>query len=87
MWISFSQHSDFDISYAVKISVGGINGLTGLAQTESSKGKQDYLAIGRRNAQLSGLFSKSCSLFLTGLALQMAGTFMVTGLTGDDLIV
>ncbi|KAF9523328.1 hypothetical protein CPB83DRAFT_863076 [Crepidotus variabilis] len=53
MWISFHQ-SNFDqgARYAVKISVGGINALTGLAQHESAKGKQDYLAIGGENTQL-----------------------------------
>ena len=58
MWISFSQHSDFGISYAVKISVGGINGLTGLAQGESTKGKQDYLAVGWRDGQLYVYFEE-----------------------------
>lgn len=53
MWISFHQ-SNFDqgARYAVKISVGGIHALTGLAQHESAKGKQDYLAIGGENTQL-----------------------------------
>lgn len=39
-------------SSAVKISVGGVNALTGLPQNESVRGKQDYLAIADKNGQL-----------------------------------
>jgi hypothetical protein len=49
MWMSFNcSHS----SFAVKISVGGVNALTGLSQRENAKGKQDYLAVGGKNGQL-----------------------------------
>ncbi|KII88774.1 hypothetical protein PLICRDRAFT_176316 [Plicaturopsis crispa FD-325 SS-3] len=50
MWMSFKPE---DASCAVKISVGGLNALTGLPQNEPSKGKQqDYLAINDKNGQL-----------------------------------
>lgn len=39
-------------SSAVKISVGGVNALTGLPQNESAKGKQDYLQIASKDRQL-----------------------------------
>ena len=56
MWMSFSPPSDYggssESSFAVKISVGGVNALTGLSQKENVIGKQDYLAIGGRNGQL-----------------------------------
>jgi hypothetical protein len=49
MWMSFKcSHS----SFAVKISVGGVNALTGISQRETTMGKQDYLAIGGKNGQL-----------------------------------
>ena len=52
MWISFQLNSpDPPRSYAVKISVGGINALTGLPQDEPSKDKQDYLIVGGPNGQ------------------------------------
>jgi hypothetical protein len=50
MWMSFSPTSSR--SSAVKISVGGVNALTGLPQNESAKGKQDYLPISENNGQL-----------------------------------
>ena len=60
MWMSFSVPSNSYRSYfAVKISVGGVNALTGLSQKENAIGKQDYLAVsweqnsaGQRNGQL-----------------------------------
>ena len=54
MWMSFSSPnggSSVD-SFAVKISVGGVNALTGLSQKENAIGKQDYLAVGGKNGQL-----------------------------------
>jgi hypothetical protein len=48
MWMSFESFSPF----AVKISVGGVNALTGLSQRETTTGKQDYLAVGGKNGQL-----------------------------------
>ena len=36
----------------LKISVGGVNALTGLSQKENAIGKQNYLAVGGRNGQL-----------------------------------
>jgi hypothetical protein len=53
MWMSFSRSYDGSSeSFAVKISVGGVNALTGLSQKENAIGKQDYLAVGGRNGQL-----------------------------------
>ena len=55
MWMSFSPPSRYGGSsepFAVKISVGGVNALTGLSQKENAIGKQDYLAVGGRNGQL-----------------------------------
>jgi hypothetical protein len=48
MWMSFKS----DKPSAVKISVGGVNALTGLPQNETAQGKQDYLAVGPLNGQL-----------------------------------
>jgi len=48
MWISFDSRS----RCAVKVSIGGINALTGTAQNASFNGKQDHLAIGGRNGQM-----------------------------------
>ena len=48
MWMSFSA----PCSFAVKVSVGGVNALTGLSQKENAIGKQDYLAVGGQNGQL-----------------------------------
>ena len=47
MWMSFEPVH----RCAVKISVGGINALTGLPQNQSVKGKQDYIVVGGRNGQ------------------------------------
>ena len=53
MWMSFKTlNVNSRSSFAVKISVGGVNVLTGLSQKETTKGKQDYLAIGGENGQL-----------------------------------
>jgi hypothetical protein len=55
MWMSFSPPygpESSESSFAVKISVGGVNALTGLSQRENAIGKQDYLAVGGRNGQL-----------------------------------
>jgi len=46
MWISFGTIRDC----AVKISVGGVNALTGLSQNVSEPGKQDYLALSRNDS-------------------------------------
>ncbi|RDB30966.1 hypothetical protein Hypma_000125 [Hypsizygus marmoreus] len=67
MWISFRGGPA-----AVKISVGGINALTGLPRNKPSIGKQDYLPVGGKNGQpwLDGISTspgvvrrKFCSLF------------------------
>ena len=50
MWMSF-ECSSFWGSYAVKISVGGVNALTGLPQNQSVEGKQDYIVVGGNNGQ------------------------------------
>ena len=52
MWMSFKPAYNTKSSFAVKISVGGVNALTGFSQKENMKGKQDYLAIGGKNGQL-----------------------------------
>ena len=52
MWISFEPAYNSQSSFAVKISVGGVNALTGLSQKENAKGKQDYLAVGGKKGQL-----------------------------------
>ena len=53
MWMSFSSsYSEFsESSFAVKISVGGVNALTGFPQKENAIGKQDYLTVGGKNGQ------------------------------------
>ncbi|KAF8836046.1 hypothetical protein BDN67DRAFT_365035 [Paxillus ammoniavirescens] len=52
MWMSFRlRDRDLD-PLAVKISVGGVNALTGLPQNVSAEGKQDYLPIGGASGQL-----------------------------------
>jgi hypothetical protein len=50
MWMSFEPARKFG-SYAVKISVGGVNALTGLPQDQAVEGKQDYIVIGGANGQ------------------------------------
>jgi hypothetical protein len=50
MWMSFTPTSEE--SSAVKISVGGVNALTGLRQNETANGTQDYLAVGGKQGQL-----------------------------------
>ena len=45
MWISFGTIENC----AVKVSVGGVNALTGLSQSVSEPGKQDYLALSKMN--------------------------------------
>jgi hypothetical protein len=50
MWMSFTPANQR--ASAVKISVGGVNALTGLPQNESANGKQDYLAINQKDGQL-----------------------------------
>ena len=51
MWMSFNSASPKE-SYAVKISVGGVNALTGVPQDARSCGKQDYLPVGGEGGQL-----------------------------------
>jgi len=48
MWMSFNSTKPC----AIKISVGGINALTGTKQNALSEGKQDYLPVGGKNGQL-----------------------------------
>ena len=48
MWMSFEPKWE---SHAVKISVGGVNALTGLPQNQSVEGKQDYVVVGGVNGQ------------------------------------
>jgi len=50
MWMSF-EPAYYNRSYAVKISVGGVNALTGLPQNQSVEGKQDYIVVGGANGQ------------------------------------
>ena len=52
MWMSFNPAFYSESPFAVKVSVGGVNALTGLPQRENAIGKQDYLAIGGKNGQL-----------------------------------
>jgi hypothetical protein len=50
MWMSFEPARKYG-SYAVKISVGGVNALTGLPQNQTVEGKQDYIVVGGANGQ------------------------------------
>ncbi|KAF8547915.1 ubiquitin-domain-containing protein [Imleria badia] len=50
MWMSFKVPDQRN--RAVKISVGGVNALTGLPQNVSATPKQDYLSVGGQNGQL-----------------------------------
>ena len=52
MWMDF-QLSDGHESCAVKISVGGVNALTGLPQNRAVTGQQDYVVVGGNNGQPS----------------------------------
>jgi hypothetical protein len=59
MWMSFEPAwKDDPESYAVKISVGGVNALTGLPQNQSVEGKQDYIVVGGANGQKYVPFSR-----------------------------
>ena len=42
MWMSLSGFAE---SYAVKISAGGINAITGLPRDAPSDGRQDYVPV------------------------------------------
>lgn len=48
---------------AVKISVGGINALSGLPQDISADGKQDYLALGDIYGQMYVVLVFRCFAF------------------------
>jgi hypothetical protein len=48
MWISFDALN----ASAVKISVGGVNALTGIPQDRTANAKQDYLPVGATHGQL-----------------------------------
>jgi hypothetical protein len=48
MWMSFLPADPC----ALKVSVGGINALTGTPQGVSAIGKQDYLPLGNTHGQL-----------------------------------
>ncbi|KAF8547911.1 hypothetical protein OG21DRAFT_829493 [Imleria badia] len=50
MWMSFCDPQQRGI--AVKISVGGVNALTGLPQNVCAMPKQDYLPVGGQNGQM-----------------------------------
>jgi hypothetical protein len=50
MYMSFEPARNSS-SYAVKISVGGVNALTGLPQNQTVEGKQDYIVVGGVNGQ------------------------------------
>ncbi|TFY61138.1 hypothetical protein EVJ58_g4686 [Rhodofomes roseus] len=52
MWISFSHPYGTGQHHAVKVSVGGVNALTGKPQDMYSEGHQDYLAINNNSGQL-----------------------------------
>ncbi|KIK79448.1 hypothetical protein PAXRUDRAFT_834089 [Paxillus rubicundulus Ve08.2h10] len=52
MWMSFDRQNKRQNPLAVKISVGGVNALTGLPQNVKAKGKQDYVPIGGDHGQL-----------------------------------
>lgn len=53
LWTSFNSTRPRDEQFAVKVSVGGINALTGhSAENPTPPGVQDYLAIGGPNEQL-----------------------------------
>lgn len=49
MWMSFESRQQ---PSAIKVSVGGINALTGLNQNSESNGKQDYVAVNLDGGQL-----------------------------------
>ena len=50
--MSFECISPFETaSYVIKISVGGVNALTGLPQNQSVEGKQDYIVVGGASGQ------------------------------------
>ena len=52
IWMSFEPANAWQgYSYAVKISVGGVNALTGLPQNQSVEGNQDYIVVGGDNGQ------------------------------------
>ena len=57
MWMSFNVPGERGSAsgggpVAAKISVGGVNALTGLPQNVSATLKQDYLPIGGQNGQM-----------------------------------
>ncbi|KIM48720.1 hypothetical protein M413DRAFT_59883, partial [Hebeloma cylindrosporum] len=76
MWISFERIQDC----AIKISVGGVNALTGLSRNASEPGTQDYLALSRSN------FGQLCDRILTspGVIRQLVAVPLAKGLTVED---
>ena len=50
MWMSFNALNQQGL--AVKISVGGVNALTGLPQNAGASPQQDYLPIGGPDGQM-----------------------------------
>lgn len=50
MWINFTNSRSLANDYAVKVSVGSINALTGRPQDEPTQ-KQDYLAVKNAGGQ------------------------------------
>lgn len=45
MWISFMVASSTRRSYAVKVSAGGVNAISGAPRATKTEGRQDYLAV------------------------------------------
>ncbi|EKM58883.1 uncharacterized protein PHACADRAFT_205102 [Phanerochaete carnosa HHB-10118-sp] len=45
MWISFAE-TEVHSPYAVKVSTGGVNAITGMPKNITNKGRQDYLTVG-----------------------------------------
>jgi len=86
MWMSFLSVDNG--SHAVKISVGGINALTGLSQNETVRGKQDYVVVGGRNGQkwLDGI-STALNTVRQFVAMPLGAGHTVEGqLTGKEEI-
>ena len=56
MWISFLlRGAATEASYAVKVSAGGVNAITGTLRNARTEGRQDYLAV------TPGDFSQTCA--------------------------
>ncbi|KAH9923652.1 uncharacterized protein B0H18DRAFT_458767 [Fomitopsis serialis] len=88
MWISFSHPTNSRVHPAVKVSVGGVNALTGTAQGMHNEGDQDYLPIHSGGGQLwlDGICTAP-GIVRQFVAMQLGHGYTIEGqITGEEEI-